>query len=177
MKKLRRILAVSLLVAGCAALLAMVPGAAAEAAGTTNRTNPSAAAKNGNFERGQQALRDGGWQEAVDYFKKAVADDAKNAEAYNLMGYSYRRLGEADPAFAAYAKALDLDPRHRGAHEYHGETYLLVGNAEKAEAQLAILKDLCGKQCKETVKLRKAIERYSASADKQAVLDLDEENW
>ena len=93
------------------------------------------------------------------------------------MGYSYRRLGKADPAFDAYAKALNLDPRHRGANEYLGETYLLVGDVDKANAQLALLKDLCGNQCRETVKLKKAIARYNASADKQAMLDLDEENW
>ena len=47
----------------------------------------------------------------------------------------------------------------------------------EAQAEPATLAELCGKQCKETVKLRKAIERYSASADKQSLLDLDEENW
>ena len=176
MKKLLRVLAVCLLVAVCAALLAKLPGAEAEAAGA-NRSLPSSASKNGNFERGQQALRDGGWQEAVDYFEKAVADDAKNADAYNLMGYSYRRMGKADPAFEAYTKALELNPRHMGALEYLGETYLLVGDLAQAEAQLALLKDLCRRRCKEADKLRKAIARYNAGADKQALLDLDEENW
>ena len=103
--------------------------------------------------------------------------DAKNAEAYNLMGYSYRRLGKADPAFDAYAVALKLNPKHRGANEYLGQTYLLIGDLAKAEAQLKILKDICGNQCKETVKLRKAIERYNASADKEASLNLNEETW
>ena len=176
MSKIRKILAMGLLGAALAALPALLPGADVQAASTGNSSN-SSASKDLNFDRGQQSFRNGDWQEAVSYFKKAVADDAKNAEAYNLMGYSYRRMGEADPAFNAYAKALDLDPRHRGAHEYLGETYLLVGDVEKAETQLATLKDLCGRQCKETVKLRKAIERYNASADKQALMDLDEENW
>ena len=176
MINLRRILTMSLLVMGWVALLAMLPGAEAEAAGA-NRSTPSSASKDGNFERGQQALRDGSWQDAVDYFEKAVADDAKNAEAYNLLGYTYRRMGKADPAFEAYAMALDLDPKHMGALEYLGETYLLVGDLAQAEAQLALLKDLCRRRCKEADKLRKAIGRYNASADKQALLDLDEENW
>lgn len=176
MNKLRKILVAGLLVAALAVVPALLSGADVEAASTGNSTS-SSASKSRNFDRGQQSFRNGDWKEAVAYFKKAVADDAKNAEAYNLMGYSYRRMGEADPAFDAYAKALELDPRHRGAHEYLGETYLLVGDAEKANAQLSILKDLCGNQCKETVKLRKAIERYNASADKQALMDLDAENW
>jgi Flp pilus assembly protein TadD len=177
MIKIRKILATSLVVAVMAAAPALLLSVDAEAASSKDDDSSSSASNNKNFDRGQQAFRNGDWQEAVDYFKKAVADDAKNAEAYNLMGYSYRRMGDADPAFNAYAKALDLDPKHRGAHEYLGETYLLVGDAEKANAQLDVLKDLCGKQCKETVKLRKAIERYNASADKQALMDLDEENW
>jgi Flp pilus assembly protein TadD len=158
------------------ALPALLPGTGAEAASTKDNSS-SASSKDASFERGQQAFRDGDWEGAVNYFKKTVSDDAKNAEAYNLMGYSYRRLGKADPAFDAYAKALNLDPRHRGANEYLGETYLLVGDVDKANAQLALLKDLCGNQCRETVKLKKAIARYNASADKQAMLDLDEENW
>ncbi len=176
MRNFRKLLAAGFVAAAMMALPAVLPGADAEAASSKDNSS-SAPSKDANFERGQQAFRDGDWEGAVNYFKKTVADDAKNAEAYNLMGYSYRRMGQADPAFEAYAKALDIDPRHRGANEYLGETYLLVGDVEKANAQLALLKDLCGNQCRETVKLRKAIERYNASADKQALLDLDEENW
>ncbi|MBT3171973.1 MAG: tetratricopeptide repeat protein [Rhodospirillaceae bacterium] len=176
MRKFRKLMAVSFVAAAMMALPAVLPGSDAEAASTKDDSS-SASSKDASFERGQQAFRDGDWEGAVGYFKKTVADDAKNAEAYNLMGYSYRRMGQADPAFKAYAMALDIDPRHRGANEYLGETYLLVGDVEKANGQLALLKDLCGNQCKETVKLRKAIERYNASADKQALLGLDEENW
>jgi Flp pilus assembly protein TadD len=177
MIKFRKILAASLVVALMAAVPALLPGADVQAASSNDGDSGDSADKTRDFDRGQQSFRNGDWQEAVAYFKKAVADDAKNAEAYNLMGYSYRRMGEADPAFDAYAKALDLEPDHRGANEYLGATYLLVGDAEMAQAQLAKLKDLCGNQCKETVKLRKAIERYEASADKQVLLDLDSENW
>ena len=176
MSRFRKYMVAGSVAAAMVALPALLPGTDAEAASTKDNSS-SASSKGASFERGQQAFRDGDWEGAVKYFKKTVSDDAKNAEAYNLMGYSYRRLGKADPAFDAYAKALNLDPRHRGANEYLGETYLLVGDVDKANAQLALLKDLCGNQCRETVKLKKAIARYNASADKQAMLDLDEENW
>ena len=174
MRTFRKILVASLVIAVMAAIPALLPGTDAQAASTPNDNSSNS---DSDFGRGQQSASIGDWQEAIAYFKKAVAADAKNAEAYNLMGYSYRRMGEADPAFEAYAKALDLDPRHRGANEYLGQTYLLVGDIAMAQAQLAILKDLCGNQCKETVKLRRAIKRYNASADKQALLDLDSKNW
>ena len=177
MRQFRKILIASFVVAVISAVPALLPGAGAEAASTGNDDSSNSGSNNSDFDRGQKSFSNGDWQEAITYFKKAVAADAKNAEAYNLMGYSYRRMGEADPAFEAYAKALDLDPRHRGANEYLGQTYLLVGDTAMAQAQLAILKDLCGNQCKETVKLRNAIKRHNASADKQALLDLDSENW
>ena len=179
MKYFRKILVASLVVAVMAAIPVLLLGADAQAASSNDNNDNSSdsGSKNSDFARGQQSFDNGDWQEAVAYFKKAVAADAKNAEAYNLMGYSYRRMGEADPAFEAYAKALDLDPNHRGANEYLGQTYLLVGDIEMAQAQLAKLKDLCGNQCRETAKLRGAIKRYNASADKQALLDLDSENW
>ena len=176
MSRFRKYMVAGFVAAAMMALPALLPGTDAEAASTKDNSS-SASSKGASFERGQQAFRDGDWEGAVKYFKKTVSDDAKNAEAYNLMGYSYRRLGKADPAFDAYAKALTLDPRHRGANEYLGQTYLLVGDVDKANAQLALLKDLCGNQCRETVKLKKAIARYNASADKQAMLNLDEENW
>jgi len=177
MRKLRKILIASLVIAVMATIPALLPGKDAQAAGGGDDDSSSSNGNNPDFDRGQQSFSNADWQEAIVYFKKAVAADPKNADAYNLMGYSYRRMGEADPAFEAYAKALDINPKHRGANEYLGQTYLLVGDAEMAQAQLAKLIDLCGKQCKETVKLRKAIERYNASADKQALLDLDSENW
>jgi tetratricopeptide (TPR) repeat protein len=179
MNRFGKFLAAGLVAAVLAAAPALLPGGGAEAAssGNSGSSGGSGGSKITDFDRGQQHFRDGNWSEAVSYLKKAVAEDDDNAEAYNLMGYSYRRMGEADAAFAAYAKALDIDPEHRGAHEYLGETYLLVGDTEKARAQLAVLTDLCGNQCKETAKLRKAIKRYEESADKQASLVLDEENW
>ena len=36
-----------------------------------------------------------------------------------------------------YEKALAIDPKHRGAHEYIGEAYLTLGNLPKAKEHLA----------------------------------------
>ena len=181
MSNFRKYLAVGLLATAMAVGPAIMFSADAEAASSNNNSSGGSSSSGGGkadyFDRGQKAFENGDWQDAVKNLKKAVAEDSKNAEAYNLMGYSYRRMGEADSAFEAYAKALDIDPKHRGAHEYLGQTYLLVGDADKAKGQLAILTDLCGKQCKETVKLRKAIKRHEASANKQLSFVLDEENW
>ena len=62
---------------------------------------------------------------------KAVKADAQNADAQNFLAYAYRRSGQLDPAFDHYAKALAINPRHKGANEYIGQAYLLIGNFKR----------------------------------------------
>lgn len=179
MSRFRKFVTVGLLAASMAVGSAILFSGYVEAASTNNNSSDDSKSSGNadDFDRGQKAFENGDWKDAVKNLKNAVAKDSKNAEAYNLMGYSYRRLGEADSAFDAYAKALNIDPKHRGAHEYLGQTYLLIGDAAKAHSQLVILTELCGKQCKETVKLRKAIKRHEANANEQVSFLFDEENW
>ena len=61
----------------------------------------------------------------------------------NLLGYSHRNLKMNDKAFVYYEKALSLDPRHKGAHEYIGELYLKLKQPEKAKEHLAKLDSIC----------------------------------
>ena len=65
-------------------------------------------------------------------------------------------------AFSDYDKALSLQPKHRGAHEYVGEAYLMVGNLPKAEEHLLILNNLCGFDCEEFRDLKRAVDEYKA---------------
>jgi len=111
------------------------------------------------FAVGQKALKAKNWTLAAASFKKVVAENPKNADAYNLLGYSSRWLGKYDEAFAAYDKALAIDPVHKGALEYSGIAYLKVNQKAKADAQLTKLKTICA-SCEETTDLAKAIAAY-----------------
>jgi tetratricopeptide (TPR) repeat protein len=104
------------------------------------------------------------WQAATDILKKAVARDPANPEYHNLLAYSIRHTSnpDMDVVFKHYGEALRLDPKHKGAHEYIGEAYLLVGNPAKAREHLAALDKLCFLTCEEYRDLKKAIERYEA---------------
>ena len=64
--------------------------------------------------------------------------------------------------FKHYNEALRLDPRHRGAHEYLGEAYLMVGNLPKAKEHLSALDKLCFFPCSEFAELKKAVAEYEA---------------
>lgn len=95
---------------------------------------------------------------AVDLLEKVVADQPDNADAWNYLGFSLRKLNRVDEAFAAYDQALRIDPTHAGANEYLGELYLMTGDMEQAEAQLAALEQSCGLSCAEYQQLKSAIE-------------------
>ena len=86
--------------------------------------------------------------------------DAGNADIHNYLGYAYRKSGNLDAAFKSYAVALRLDPKHKGAHEYVGEAYLLVNNLPKAQEHLAALDKICFLSCEEYRDLKKNIEEY-----------------
>ena len=87
----------------------------------------------------------------------AAAAEPTNADLQNWLGFAYRHEGKYDEALDHYRTALHLDPKHRGAHEYIGETYLLMGNKAKAREHLAALERICGKDCAEYRDLAKAI--------------------
>ena len=113
-----------------------------------------------NYVAGKQAVEAKNWQAALDAFKKVVAKDPGNANAQNYLGYTYRRSGQLDLAFKHYEEALRLNPKHRGAHEYMGEAYLMVNNLAKAEEQLKELDRLCFFGCDEYSDLKKAVADY-----------------
>jgi Flp pilus assembly protein TadD len=102
------------------------------------------------------------WPGAVDILRKAVARDPGNAEYHNLFAYSVRHTASPDMnvVFQHYREALRIAPQHRGAHEYIGEAYLIVGDLPKAKEHLAALDKLCFFSCAEYRDLKKAIERY-----------------
>ncbi len=61
-------------------------------------------------------------------------------------------------AFKHYYAALKLGPKHRGAHEYLGEAYLMRGNLAKAEEHLKTLDGLF--PCEEYTDLKRSVENY-----------------
>ncbi len=105
------------------------------------------------------------WSGAAAVMGKAVARDPRNADYHNLLAYAVRNGANPnmDVVFKHYQEALRLDPKHRGAHEYIGEAYLMVGNPAKAKEHLAALNKLCFFTCEEYRDLKKAIERYEST--------------
>lgn len=104
------------------------------------------------------------WPVAIIAFTKATGLQPKSADAFNLLAFSQRKSGRLDDAFKNYRKALAIDPKHRGAHEYLGEAYLQAKNLTAAKKELATLKKLCGTTCEEYQDLAADIAAYERSA-------------
>jgi Tfp pilus assembly protein PilF len=97
---------------------------------------------------------------AIPLLEGVVKRDTANADAYNWLAYATRKTGDPAAAIPIYEKALAIDPKHRGAHEYIGEAYLMLGNVAKAREHLARLDKLCFFSCEEYRDLKKAVESY-----------------
>ena len=82
------------------------------------------------------------YRKARERAQRAVETDSTYHEAWNLLGYSARKLGDHDAAIAAYTKCLGIQYDYAPAREYLGEAYLEIGKPDKARAQLAILDKL-----------------------------------
>ena len=65
-----------------------------------------------------------------------------------------------DKAIVYYEKALSLNPRHKGAHEYIWELYLKLKQPEKAKEHLTKLDCTCFFGCEEFDELKGAIQGY-----------------
>jgi tetratricopeptide (TPR) repeat protein len=116
------------------------------------------------IEQATKAVSSKDWPQAQAVLKDGLARDPNNADYHNLYAYSIRKGANPDMnlVFKHYNEALRLDPKHRGAHEYIGEAYLMVGNLPKAKEHLSSLDKLCFFPCSEFTDLKKSVAAYEA---------------
>jgi tetratricopeptide (TPR) repeat protein len=92
--------------------------------------------------KGPQADVKQGFREARDKFRKVVEVDPGIKEAWNLIGYTSRRLGDYTESLKAYEAALKLAPDYPEAIEYLAELYVETGRLDEAKASFAKLQKM-----------------------------------
>jgi tetratricopeptide (TPR) repeat protein len=127
-----------------------------------------------DFDAGRAAFERQDWPGVIAAMTKVVERQPWHDEAYNLLGFAHRKLGDYDRALEFYDKALDLNPHNRGALEYLGEAYLEMGQPARAEAILGRLSEECRRvlpagdgqdwprQCEEWQELKAAYDAHRA---------------
>lgn len=122
--------------------------------------DPQTSQPDPDYAAGKKAIEAKDWTAAIKSLSSAALRDTRNPDLQNHLGYAYRNAGRMDLAFKHYGRALELNPRHRGAHEYVGEAYLMVDNLSKAEEHLAALKKICLIPCEEYEELKSKVDAY-----------------
>lgn len=138
--------------------LALLAPAAVRA--DANEFQPRSLGSANDYDSGRKAIERKDWKTALSSLESAARSDPQDADIQNLLGYSNRKLGNMEAAFRHYARALELNPKHLGAHEYVGEAYLMVNKPDKAREHLALLEKLCPATCEEREDLKKALAEY-----------------
>jgi len=118
------------------------------------------------YTAGVQAIEAKHFARAITLLETAVQRTPDDADAWNELAYATRKSGEPAKSIPLYQKALALDARHLGAHEYIGEAYLALDNLPKAKEHLARLNRLCLFSCEQYRDLKKAVESYEKSGGK-----------
>jgi len=94
---------------------------------------------------------------AIDQLKALGHDD--RADVANLIGYSYRKLGNYQLSQIWYERALKADPGHVRTWQYYGLWQVEQGNREQAQYHLTRIAALCGTDCTEYRSLAAALEK------------------
>src|SRR5207342_1320063 len=94
---------------------------------------------------------------AIEQLKALGHDDL--ADVANLIGYSYRKLGDYKLSQAWYERALKTDPNHVLTWQYYGLWQIEQGNRDQASYHLSRIAAICGTGCEEYRSLAAALEQ------------------
>ncbi len=96
-----------------------------------------------DYAAGIEAFKRDDWHGVIAAMTTVVSRRPWHDNAYNLLGYAHRKLGNYNQSLKFYFKAIYLNPHNRGALEYLGETYLALGCIEQAQTMLTRLETAC----------------------------------
>ncbi|MCP1832183.1 MULTISPECIES: tetratricopeptide repeat protein [Bradyrhizobium] len=94
---------------------------------------------------------------AIDQLHALGRDDQPNVA--NLIGYSYRKLGDYKQSQVWYERALKADPNHVLTWNYYGLWQIEQGNRDQAQYHLQRIAEICGTECEEYRTLAAALEK------------------
>lgn len=146
-----------------ALVLALGLAAPAFAAGSSSSSQTPYRSSSDDYSKAVRAVKAEDYTTAVSLLRNVVKKDSRNADAWNYLGFSERKLGHFDRSLDAYQTALRIRPDHLGANEYLGELYLQTGKLDKAKQQLKKLHTLCPGGCEEYSELEQAIKAHEMS--------------
>jgi tetratricopeptide (TPR) repeat protein len=126
------------------------------------KTDKSSSIDDGKFIEGYRAAYTTiydrhDYASAIEQLKALGQDD--RADVANLIGYSYRKLGDYKVSQIWYERALQADPNHVRTWQYYGLWQVEQGNRDQAQYHLNKIGAICGTDCAEHRSLAAALEK------------------
>lgn len=103
------------------------------------------------------------WDKAVDAYRKAIAADAKNIDAYGALGVALAQAGRFADAEVTLRQAVALAPDRLHVRNNLGYVLLLAGKPDEAVVVLRSVVDQDGGNAIAMANLRNAMARSNAS--------------
>jgi tetratricopeptide (TPR) repeat protein len=94
---------------------------------------------------------------AIEQLKALGHED--RADVANLIGYSYRKLGDYKVSQIWYERALKADPNHVRTWQYYGLWQIEQGNRDQAQYHLSRIAAISGTASEEYRSLAEALEK------------------
>jgi tetratricopeptide (TPR) repeat protein len=110
-------------------------GGGSTASSTGTRSAPQQLTAIDVYNQGYALWNQGKYSAAAPYFQQAISMKGDYAEAYNMLGFCTRKMGDLTKAIGYYETALKLKPNVPEAREYFGEAYLEMGDLTRAVQQ------------------------------------------
>ncbi len=118
-----------------------------------------------DYKRGMEFTERGDWDNAIRSFKKTANRRESYPEAYNMLGYAYRKRAHKDlqRSEEAYSEALKQRPNFEEALEYQGELFIRLGRLREAYANYEQLRKADSEEAEELLeKLEQVLEEATA---------------
>ena len=160
-----------------ALLLTAVPILAAADSGGSMSSMPSVSAPSfdpaAEYQRGLEALKTHRYADAKKSFLKVYDVASKDPKMNEVLGMALMGLNDFKGAQKYLEKAVKIDSKSVLGHEQLGITYAKLGQREKAEAELATLRQLqaaCATSCADSDALTQAISSISGALGQPAAM-------